>query len=163
MVFRGLLLNCFEGLFLFGANLLQASRHRIVAASAPRIAPKNAPHSEGEALYRAMFHYCLPCIFRACGHETARGRGVWRYETLIEQYRTCQQPYKGFGYDMYDFHVFSPPILPSVVSCRSAFALLYAPASCALYDLSLSKSAVCRLYTRKQRATSFRALIPKRP
>lgn len=162
MVFRGLLLNCFEGLFLFGANLLQASRHRIVAASAPRVAPNYAPHGKGEPLYRAMFHYCLPCIFRACGHETARGWSVWRYETLIKHYRTCQQPYKGFGYGMYDLHVFSPPILLSVVSCRSAFALLYAPASCALYDLSLPKSAVCRLYTRKQRVMSFRALIPKR-
>lgn len=163
MVFRGLLLNCFEGLFLFGAKLLRASRHRIVAASAPRIAPQNAPHGKGKPLYRAMLHNRLLCIFRACGHKSARGRGVWRYETLIEHYRTCQQPYKGFGYGMYDFHVFSPPILPSVVSCRSAFALIYAPASCALYDLSLPKSAVCRLYTRKQRATSFRALIPKRP
>ena len=162
MVFRGLLLNCFEGLFLFGAKLLQASRHRIVAASAPRIAPKNAPHGEGKPLYRAMFHYCLPCIFRACGDETARGRGVWRYETLIEQYRTCQQPYKGFGYDMYDFHVFSPPILPSVVSCHSASALLCAPASCALYDLSLHTKATSNVISGIDSKASLRTCLFRR-
>ena len=41
---------------------------------------------------RSVLQYRLPCIFRACRNESARGRCIWRDEALVEDYRSCQQP-----------------------------------------------------------------------
>lgn len=69
-----------------------SSWNRVIPAASPGIASQYAPDGEAESLYRSMLQYRLPCIFRACGNEAARGRCVWRDEALVEDNRSCQQP-----------------------------------------------------------------------
>ena len=67
-------------------------RHRVVSASAPRIAAQDSPDGEVESFDGAVFDECLPRILRTGRGETARGRRVGRDGGLVEANRQDEQP-----------------------------------------------------------------------
>ena len=78
--------------FPLSSFLFPLSRNRVISAASPGVASQYAPDGESESLYWSVLQYRLPCIFRACWNESARGRCVWRDEALVEDDRSCQQP-----------------------------------------------------------------------
>ena len=85
------------------------SRHRIIPASAPRMAAEQTFQSKPGALQRAVFPQRLECILAACGRESARRRRQRRDEPLIypnEQDEQPSQQVRGLTYRMQRFHGF---------------------------------------------------------
>ena len=86
--------------------------HGVITASAPWIAPQNAPHGQCQSLERAVLQQCLSGVFGARWREPARRRCEGGDDMLVEPNGQQQQPYEEFHCTLpYRFsyvHSFSP-------------------------------------------------------
>ena len=70
------------------------SRHRVVAAAAPRMATQDAAHGKVEPFDGTVAAQRLNGVLRASGGEAARRGREGRNKTLVEPYRRYQQQNK---------------------------------------------------------------------
>jgi len=69
---------------LLAANRRGGSRHRVVAAAAPRMAAENAAHGKPKPFNEAMFLNGLDGVLRASGGEAACRREHGRHVALVQ-------------------------------------------------------------------------------
>ena len=78
--------------------------HRVIAATSPRIAAKNAFDSEKAALEWSVLLYCLKGILRTSRDKPTSRRRMWRNGCLIKPDKQNKQPRKKL---LNDFHSLS--------------------------------------------------------
>ena len=91
--FLDLYLYPFSFLSCFSSNAGLFSRHRVVSASAPRVAPQNPPRRQPQSFQRTVAYDGLTGIFRTCWREAACRWCERRYAPLIEHYRQTERPH----------------------------------------------------------------------
>ena len=77
---------------------------RVIAATSPRIAAKNAFDCEKATLEWSVLLYCLKGILRTSRGKPTSRRRMWRNGCLIEPYKQNKQPRKKL---LNDFHSLS--------------------------------------------------------